>query len=98
MTTITIYKCDKCGIEARSDSDIALCNSFKPIKIEFDLGSPYSYRNPSKYYLLCQECLAKVGVAKKETVEEMKEQEQSIQDRLYDIVAEIVESIAGREQ
>jgi hypothetical protein len=94
MTTATIKVCDVCKAEGRSDTEREKYNLFEDIKIEFELHAPYSSRRPSKYYTLCEQCLAKIGVFKKVTNEEKAEQDLSIQNRLYNIVAEIVADVS----
>lgn len=96
MATINIHKCDVCMAEARSDTEKEKYNSFGDIKIEFNLHLPYSRRTPSRYYYLCEQCLAKIGIFKQVSSEEREQQDKSVQDRLYDIVAEIVSDIQSQ--
>jgi len=91
MSEIKLLKCDKCGTEVRSDNEEFENHGYLSIELR-----PTSWRvlynhkiEISKLYL-CRECLKKIGIT--ERTENVTPTE-SIGDRLYDIVAEIIGEI-----
>jgi len=78
----TIHICDRCKKEETID-DYGEPKGWKTITVQFDNKAYISY------YLLCPECLEKLGIKEKISAE-TREERVSLADRLLDIVQEIV--------
>jgi len=96
MSQYTTLKCDKCNKEALVDSEEVKNNPFETMEVKF--SSPYSkayynynYNKGSITLLLCQDCLKKVGIIRRK--KDATPPPESISDKLYDIVAEIISDI-----
>lgn len=88
MATISIKKCEKCGVEARQDTEKALYDKFICVDIKC---VRYTTRLRARYYYeLCPTCQIKLGIFPTDEKEFTGEENKNIQDRLYDIIAEIV--------
>lgn len=83
-----IVKCDRCGLEARSDTDKKLYENYQPINLEM-VNNFTALTVRKSYFELCPECLEKLGIVPKEAKFSMEENK-NLADRLYDIIAEIV--------
>jgi len=95
MGSFNTNKCDKCGKEARNDTQKDLYDTgFKNIKISIGgyENHSYNYKNDKCYIFLCEECLKKIGIVRIEK-EDANDDRPSIADKLYDIVAEIVHDL-----
>lgn len=79
-----VFVCDKCKKESRDNKE------WETITIT----KPYSsiYPQNTKTYDLCRECAERVGIIKIEHAVK-KEDYPSIEERLYEIVQEIVENL-----
>lgn len=82
MASRTIYICDNCKAESEDSNDR---KQWRTIKIE---NTDYS-NNFYKNLLLCENCCEKLGIPK--IKEPTQEQTLSIENRLYDIVCEIIQ-------
>ena len=83
----TIHICDICGKE---HEDLYTPNDWKTAKFEID-----GYRNQTiKHYLLCPDCLEKVGLPKPIDVKEVYEEKtKDVSERLYDIFVDLFQSM-----
>jgi len=89
---IQINKCDKCGREARNDTQKEDYNNYEAISIEVSSRGAYNWA--AKRLLLCENCMLKVG-AKKIKEGEKTKHDPDLKERLYDIFAELVQEIAA---
>ena len=89
MASVYIYKCDKCGKEARNDTQKELYEKYQPITM--NLENRYSKLVVNKsYFYLCPDCLVKIGIVP-DDVKFTAEENKSLSDRLFDIIAEIIQ-------
>ena len=88
MATIQIRKCEKCDKEARQDSEKDLYEAYLSINLQIEYW-PSNLNVRKTYFHLCPDCQAKLGITLKQ--EHAKAEEQSVADRLYDIIAEIIQ-------
>ena len=90
MSQIQINKCDKCGIEVRSDSEEFKTKNFLEITIEPTARGFYrNYKLQESFFYLCTTCLEKIGIVEIKKID--RQPEQLIGDKLYDIVADLVD-------
>ena len=75
-----IVSCDRCKKQVESISEWKAKKKFKEITITL---SQYN----SKNFLLCDECMKKYGLMEDKEVKKIDEQ--SVQDKLYDLIYEI---------
>ena len=94
---ININKCERCGFEARDDTEKKTYNTgFSTVNISFDTYDRQDtrYKITKPYMFICHKCLEKIGVERIEKKEELtNENEVDIKSKLYDIVATIVEEV-----
>ena len=87
----SIRRCDKCKKEAREDIQKEMFERFEKIEILFGRYThcSYNYKRTRPHFLLCEDCLKKIGIVR---IEKAKAEniQQSIGDRLYDIVSDLV--------
>jgi len=88
---INIKKCDKCGREARNDTQKEDYNNYESISLEVQSRGAYDWSVTR--LLLCENCMLKIG-AKKIKEGEKTKYDPDLQERLYDIFAELVQEIA----
>ena len=89
MGSIYIKKCDKCGAEARNDTQKKEYDGYVPITLAIE--DRYTSLRATNYsIILCPVCLKKIGIAPKEEGKFSTEENETIKDRLYDIFAEII--------
>ncbi len=94
---VNIKICDRCKKETREDKNREdHKRGFEKITLMFGGcdNISYNYKINEREYLLCEECLKKIGIVRIEKKESEKNT-QSIQDRLYDIIADIVGDITN---
>lgn len=75
-----IASCDRCKKQVELESEWKAKKKFKEITITL---SQYN----SKNFLLCDECMKKYGLMEDKEVKKIDEQ--SIQDKLYDLIYDI---------
>lgn len=81
------YFCDKCGKEVKAKSLQCVTIAKGPWS-PFDSGD-FIY----KRFELCADCCLKIGAVEKVNPETKKEEPPTLQDRLFDIVAELVATV-----
>ena len=79
MANISINKCDKCGLEVRSDQDKKEYDSFAIIRLDY--GEYNRFSVVTSQLFLCPHCLVKIGIT---------QQKERSADKLYDIFCEII--------
>jgi hypothetical protein len=89
---IQINKCDKCGTEARSDTQKDAYDHYETIRMNIESYYSSSWKNTIKNssFMLCEKCLNKIGIFRKE--KEDKSEQTTIEQDLFNIIAEIVAS------
>ena len=83
------YFCDKCKKEVTESKELQCVTIYKGD------WSPYVERYCAVYkkFDLCADCCALVGAVKKVNPETKEEEPPTLQDRLFDIVAELVATV-----
>lgn len=89
MYVVTVI-CDRCGKSKKSDKRNSSHVSISRLGFEeIEIRVPKRYGSCN--YLICKECAAELGIIKKDDGTTRKNEESKWEDRLLDIVNEIVD-------